>query len=293
MGFFSNLLGLSERPKSVVFDNPVLARICEELGPELAEEMEDAETLFSSVDLALQYFDAQVRAIPGPIEMSAAAREQDSLLQVLFPQADDVLHGFGRSINLRDSRERISFGGHMYPRTFAVLALRHRTREQGADAVPTFVDHTLTALSITEEDARHQIRDWALDRVLKNYNTHLDRLRQNQRLFSREWNIGNLPNSEIEDGSEVVYAEQELVPSRILQGLSAWLRRPAEHLRIDVAGGVIAHGQSNGHDAPYLKLPLLHCADRRQWLVCMVSLPTQEAFDALAQETHVHRYVFI
>lgn len=44
---------------------------------------------------------------------------------------------------------------------------------------------------------------------------------------------------------------------------------------------------------PYAELPVMRCADPRQWSVSLVRIPVEEAMNALACASHCHRYILI
>jgi hypothetical protein len=83
-------------------------------------------------------------------------------------------------------------------------------------------------------------------------------------------------------------AEQALHPDNLLKGLVAWLEAPENHLRIESSHVAVADQQGG-----WAELPLMRCADRRQWVISLVRISVQEALNALASESRCHRYILV
>jgi hypothetical protein len=80
-------------------------------------------------------------------------------------------------------------------------------------------------------------------------------------------------------------ALREITPDSLVAGLLSWFAAPECFFRLEPP--------SDSDPAATLGMPLLHCSDRRQWYVCLVSFPAAEAATALQREPHNHRYILI
>ena len=90
-----------------------------------------------------------------------------------------------------------------------------------------------------------------------------------------------------------MYAGQELLPEKMLQGLTDWLIEPSRHLNIQARGFRVSIKKPDGGAPDEIVFPTMGTADRRHWLVCYVRFPMQECVDAMKQESKVHRYIFV
>jgi hypothetical protein len=290
MGILNGLLGRG-RKASPTAAHPLLEHVSAVLGDEILAAPDFATTLIPALDHADAFLRNQIGAIPGPLALSSAARNTDPLMSRLFAGDEDLRAGLGRSLEAKESIVQMAVAGHVH--TYAMLGMRlKRGVEPAPGEAPIFADHTVKALSHTEAGARDALRIAALRRIIKNFDQHLAKLREKQQLLRVEWNIENNPAGKA-DGNEFVQAKTELTPGNMVRGLAAWLRRPEEVIRLS-SGEIRIPGRSpDGAQAGHYELPMLHCADRRQWIVCMVAFPTYEAAEALKAESRIHRYIFI
>jgi hypothetical protein len=290
MGLFDGLLGKG-RKTSPTAAHPLLEHVPAVLGDEILAAPEFAAVLAPAIDFADQYLKHQVAGIPGPLALSSAARAGDPLMSRLFADQGELRAGLGRSLEVKESIVQLAVAGHVH--TYALLGMRlKRGVEPAPGEAPVFADHTVKGLADTEAGTRQAIRIAALRRIIKNFDQHLAKLREKQRLLKVEWNIENHPPAR-DGGTEFVHASSELTPANMVRGLAAWLRRPEEVLRL-TAGEIRIPGRSaDGAQSGHYELPVLHCADRRQWIVCLAAFPTFEAAEALKAETRIHRYIFI
>lgn len=290
MGILNGLLGRG-RKTSPTAAHPLLEHVPAVLGDEITTAPEFAATLIPALEHADAYLRNQFGAVPGPLALSNAARATDPLMARLFPSDEDLRAGLGRSLEAKESIVQMAVAGHVH--TYAMLGMRYkRGVETAPGEAPIFADHTIKALSPTEAGARDALRTTALLRIIKNFDQHLAKLREKQQLLRIEWNIENKPAAG-GNANEFVMAKTELTPANLVRGLAAWLRRPEEVVRL-ASGEVRIPGRSaDGALSGHYELPMLHCADRRQWIVCMVAFPTYEAAEALKAESRIHRYIFI
>lgn len=290
MGLFDGLMGKGRNKVSAAAAHPLLEHVPAILGDEITAAPDFASTLLPALETANAYIVNQIAAIPGPLNLATPKLAGDPLMSRLFANADDLRAGFGRSLEVKESIVALAVAGHVH--TYALLGMRCKPGEQQAGKPPIFADHTVKALTPTEAGTRDALRVAALRRIIKNFDQHMAKLREKQQLLKLEWNIEN-EKPRGDEGNEFVYSGDELTPSNMVRGLAAWLRRPDEVLRL-AGGEVRVPGVSHdGLQSGHYELPLMHCADRRQWIVCLVAFPTFEAAEALKAESRIHRYIFI
>jgi hypothetical protein len=266
--------------------SPLAAQVVETLGPQIAEARNFEQMLYPAIEQACAYFDRQITAIPdaGPI-VPAANHSQSSL----FSDADEIGRALGRSLEVKDALPGLARNGHQ--QIYALLGMRSRRQDRGAADLAPLADHTVHGLAPDLAAARDYLRLVAFKRLLNNFAAHVDKLRRKERLLKLEWNIQNriVAAPENGDSGEYVDAAHELTPDNLLRGLIAWLETPENFFRLEPSG-IPLTAPDAGSPA---ELPLLHCSDRRQWLVCFVTFSTADALQGLEQETHAHRYMLI
>lgn len=290
MGFFSKLLNQSQPAACVLPEtHAVVRQIVGVLGYDVVATQDWGTRLAPALNAAVDYFDQQIAQIPGPLDISAAHYTSHPLVHALFPARQEIAHGIGRSIEVKQPLAFIA--GAEQPEVFALLGVRHPKPGTAAAGGPAFADHTLRCLAATESGARQGLRTAALARLVDAYGQHLDRLRKHEKLPRAEWNLENRSDVAPAEGAKdgVVLASEELAPGNLMKGLLAWLQRPAEHLRVNAAAGDAVKDP----DHQIERLPVLQASDRRQWLVCFVRFPTAEGVAAMHNEQGQHRYIRI
>lgn len=294
MGFLSSFLNHSRTAECVLPEmHPVVRQMVSVLGFELPRSSDYAARAVPAINSAVEYYDNQIAEIPGPFEVSAALYAHDPLVHALFPARQEIAHGLGRSL---DVKQTLAFlAGAEHKEAYALLGVRRRPDEQRAGETPVLSDHTLRSLSTNESGTRKALRDAAMMRLVTAFAEHLDKLRVKGKLLGEEWNIENRKHHQLSeaDKKKMVFAGEELQPENLLRGLVAWLQRPSEHLQVRVSEH---RGSGGGHpDAAtqVAQLPLMLSTDRRQWIVCIVRFPTAEGIAAVQSETRQHRYIFI
>jgi hypothetical protein len=244
------------------------------------------------VEFALDSLDRTIAAIPGPIDVSAASHAADPRTRALFPSAEDIALGLGRSMALRDALGW--FTEHRQDTVYAVMGLRLRPAEAGSDGP---ADHTFRSLGIHERDVRECLREAAVTALIKAFTADLKEKLREWRLHHMEQKLRGELRSRGEDADEPIdfhpaQAGDQFTLGAVQDSLIAWLRTPERQLRIEahepsVFLPAVAAGESPCH------LPLLTTADRRKWLVCLVKFPLLEAVNAVARENRPHRYILI
>lgn len=294
MGFFNNLLKQAPTVSCVLPDtHPVIRQIVSVLGFDVVGTSDYGSRLVPAINAAADYFDAQIAAIPGPFDISAAQYTHHPLVHALFPARQEIAHALGRS---RDVKQPLAFlVGAEQKEVFALLGARRTPDSRQNGDGPMFRDHTVRTLAANEPAARQGLRTAALTRVVTAFGEHVQKLRKPGSLSRGAWNIENRKDFPVADGEKgkPVLADDELQPDKLLQGLIAWLQRPSEHFQVR-AGDKRAVGEGNGDAVHQIDLlPQLLVCDRRLWVVCIVRFPTGEGVAAIQNETRQHRYILI
>jgi hypothetical protein len=292
MGFFNSLLKQAPAVTCVLPDShAVIRQMVSVLGFDVVASKESWARLAPAINAAVEYFDAQIAAIPGPFDIAAAQYTHHPLVHALFPTRQEIAHGIGRS---RDVKQPLAFlAGADQKEVFALMGARRRPDLQQAGADSGFHDHTLRTLAANEAAARQGLRTAAMTRVVTAFGEHIQKLRKPGSLPREAWNIENRKDFPVADGEKgkPVLADDELQPDNLLQGLVAWLQRPSEHFQVRAGEKAAAGSQDAVHQIDLL--PQLQVCDRRHWVVCLVRFPTEEGVAAIQNETRQHRYILI
>ena len=293
MGFFDKLLNRSSANTTAIPDyHPAIEKMVEILGYDIRKSYDDYQNrLLPAINSAIEAFDESIAGIPGPIDMSFSDHATNPLLRVLFPSADSISHALGRSMDIRQTFPPLLNAGHQ--EIYALLGTRCRPEEQVAGKPPVFADHTLRSVSHDPDLARVSLREAALSRVVLAFGEHIAKLQKKGKLPRTEWAMNGLPGQAEFGQDDFVYAGQELLPERMLQGLIDWLSAPTRHLNIQPRGFRVSIKKPDGSAPEEHVFPTMNTADRRHWLVCFVRFTTEDCAAAMSQETKVHRYIFI
>jgi len=293
MGLFDRLINRAPAAPAGIPDfHPVIDKIGEILGYDIRKSHHDYSTrVLPALNAAIQILDDAIGNIPGTFNMSFAAHAENPLLRVLFPSADSINHALGRSMDVRQSAPPLLNAGH--PILYGLLGTRCRPEEQIPGAAPVFADHTLRSLSHDPALARVSLREAALSRVVLAFGEHIDKLQKKGKLARSEWAMNGQPAASGFGQDDFVYAQQELLPESVLQGLIDWLSQPARHLNIQPRGFRVAIKKPDGSPPEEYIFPTMNTADRRHWLVCIVAFTAEECVTAMKLENKVHRYIFV
>jgi hypothetical protein len=281
-----------------------LALVTKSIDPQLMSLPDAMEKLVPAVEFALDYYRRVVEQIPGPVSISTSTHGSDEILKTLFPAADEIGFGLGRSIAVRDSVNWFIERGH--ERVHAVMGARVRPHRENGNA--SFVDHTFRSLGADEQDTRECICAAAFTSLVKAYT---DRMKDKQRewgLLHTEGRLQQELKSRSEGGDngsvatqaadesfdhQIARAVQDTGSERALQVLIDWLHAPEQRLRLETGEGHPMVGPVGDNGKCQIQMPTLAGADRRKWLVCVVEFPLQEALDAIKRESQSHRYILI
>jgi hypothetical protein len=302
-------VGLNSTPAAVARSTPesqlvmshAIATIAKAIDERILALPGSRDRLLPAIQHAIDYYNAEIGSMPGPIRISAQQHGNEPVPFALFPSAEDITSGLGRSIAVRNSINWFAENGH--ERIFAVMGTRQRPGITNAG----WTDHTFRSLAASEQDARECLCEAAFTSLA---NAFANRLKERQ----REWrHLHANGSSQIGDGTGTATPpttpnngpapEQLAIFSRHLDpaadaltaedGLEAlieWLRAPEAQLRINPKDGQVAALPGSGGSVP---LPLMSSTDRRHWLVCMTDFSLQEALDAIARTPAANRYILI
>lgn len=256
--------------------HPLLTRIEVAIGNGISEASGFAERLLPATQAALEYFERQIATIPGPHMLAPGP---------LFNGPEQISHALGRSLAVKEAMKELPIDGEIH----ALLGLRVKTVN---NTPPHLADHTLRSLASSADDCREKLCQAAFDRLLCNFAYHVEKLKRKDQMerIAWEWDLQHDTAKMVANDTrpQSAAATSELTPDSLVSGLLSWLAAPECFLRMEAANGA-----SNDSPAATQHMPMLHCSDRRQWHVCLVSFPAAEAAAALQRETHNHRYILI
>lgn len=272
----------------------------EALGPQLLDLPNGREALQPAVENALDYFDATIGAIPGPIDVAATLHDSDPRVQSLFPTAEEIGFGLGRSMALRDALGWFVDHGHEV--VHGVMGMRLRAPDGGGR--PVLADHTFRSLGIHDQDTRECLREAAFVSLVKGFANDLRERQREWRLLHTEKKIhaeldhrdgagddGGTGLREVID-LHLARAGDEFTLGKMQDALIEWLGAPERQLRIEAGDTAALVPAVVAGESPY-HLPQLITVDRRKWLICTVRFPLLEAVNAVAAESRPHRYILV
>lgn len=265
-----------------------LDQVIETVGGDIGKAGNFEKRLLPVLESVNDYFMGQIGHIPGALDLGRHAQEKDAATAAVFSAGEDIVQALGRSLEVKDSLPRLAMqdGEHVH----ALLGVRRRPVSAGGDP-DRFADHTLRSLAPGLSDTRDFLAFAAFRRILNEFTEHVNKLRRKDHLLKIEWNIRNETVPQLDERERNEYVSvHDLTPETLLEGLIGWLSAPDRYFRIDPAGTELP-GVDKSH--PVSRLPTLHCSDRRQWSVCIVRFSVAEGLQALEQETHHHRHIFI
>jgi hypothetical protein len=285
-------------PESQLVLNHAIASVARTVDDKILALPGSRDRLLPAIEYAIAYYEQAIAAIPGPIDVSPFRYGAEPVLMAMFPSAQDITAGLGRSIAVRNSINW--FVENKHDRVFAVMGTRQRP---GSDSA-VLTDHTFRSLAASEQDARECLCEAAFTSLV---NAFAGRLKERQ----REWRqlhadrpspfgesraaAGTVPpsNGPSPQQQEIFArhldpAGNELTAEDGLEALIEWLRLPEAQLRISVDNDQAASGVNGS-----LKLPLMSSTDRRHWLVCLTEFPLQDALGAIGQTPAANRYILI
>lgn len=238
-------------------------RIIEGLGNDLCSVENFEERLLPSIAGACNYLDEQIRAIPGGMRISEKAFYDLDISSRLFGSSADIGAALGKSLDIKSSLPTLMQAGNEH--VYALLGMRARRDRDIRSMAPTFADHTLAMLAPTEDDLRKFLRDIVFSRFISNCASYED----------------GSPESGIRPPARRSSENK-------LNTFVELLNSPERLFRLEDSGFCVL----NESKTP-IELPLLHCSDRRQWIVSIVRFSAQEALEAQSRESNKHRYIYL
>jgi hypothetical protein len=280
--FFNKLSGMVRGPRAPMPPHRFVEKVVATLGESITRADSFEPTLSCALYATEHYYHQQIWAIPGPFDVSASEPPDTSYFRTIFPAKDDVQIALSRSIEVRDFLPALAREGHQ--QFFALLGVREGRGGGGDGPGPSFADHTIRSLGHSEQYCRESLLNSCLHRLLGQFREQVDALRGTGR-----WTIKNNENSPGEaQTNDLVLADKALQPDNLLKALVSWLESPEEYLRIE-SSNVAVTDPWRGR----IELPLMRCADRRQWVVSLVEVSVQEALGALSGQSRCHRYILL
>jgi len=264
-----------------------ISLVVDTVGGGIADARDFEKLLIPAIESVNAYFASQIATIPGPLDMARQSFGVDAATSAVFPETEEIIRALGRSLEVKDSLHRLSAqaGEHVH----ALLGVRRK--QFGMSTEEGFADHTIRSLAPTPADVRDYLALAAFKRILNDFAEHVNKLRRKDHLLKVEWNIRNDAAEKLSAAESMEYiSAHDLTPDTLLQGVIAWLAMPEKYLRLEDKAVPLPRCDTQNSVS---QLPLLHCSDRRQWLVCLVRFPVAEGLQALEQETHHHRHIFI
>ena len=281
----SRRLGRTSQPNPHAF---WLQQVVDTVGGNIGSAKNFENVMLPVLESVHSYFSGQISQIPGALELGQHALGKDAAASAVFAGSDDIVQALGRSLEVKDSLPRLAEKDGKY--VHALLGVRRRPISAGG-YTDGFADHTLRSLAPGLSDTRDFLAFAAFKRILNEFAEHINKLRRKDHLLKIEWNIRNEASPQLSETEKGEYVSvHDLTPDTLLDGLVGWLATPEKYFRLDTAGAELP-GVGDSHAIS--RLPMLHCSDRRQWLVCIVRFSVEEGLQALERETHHHRHIFI
>lgn len=288
---FTQMFGSAQVAETA--EDRLLAHTIEMTDTRLASIPGYGDALYPLIDQARSYYEQALSLLPGPVNL--ADSENQALLDVIFPNPEDISAGLGRSLEVKQQLPALLEQGH--PHLFALLGLRARTQPEATEAV--LIDHTFRSLAPGVNAVREALRDAAYNGLLQGFANATSYRQQklelmqgqkelvNETVSSHQVRVAGIAQS---IDAHISRANKDLTPEKVLDNLKEWLRGPEAYLRLDNRTG---HSIRTAADTPAMHLPLLTSQDRRQWLVCLTEFPIELAQEAVARESRTHRFIMI
>jgi len=272
--------------------HPLVSSIIETLGNTIAEARDFDRLINPAIESAQDYLARQIAAIPGALPVSGQALVQNPATALLFPNQDEIYRALGRSLEVKDSLPGLAERGHQH--VHALLGMRSKP-DPFAPGGMIFADHTIRSLAPMASDTRDYLAYVAFKRLLNSFAEHANATRRKHRHLEVEWDIRKTQAETSGHFDEPAQhpAVDAVGPDQLLAEFCTWLAAPEAYFRLEQSGISLPLDDDGGRANAGIDLPRLHCSDRRQWLVCLIRFPVEEGLQALAQETHTHRHIYI
>lgn len=301
MGFTSTPASATRTtPGSQLLIDHAIAAVAKSIDESILTLPGSRDRLLPAIQYAIGYYQQMTAAIPGPIAVSAARHATEPVLAAMFPAAENITVGLGRSIAVRNSINWFVENGH--ERVFAIMG----TRVRPGSASTGMSDHTFRSLAASDGDARECLCEAAFNSLVNAFAAKLrERYHEWRRQHADEVSplgaSSSAPSPATPHASPMpqqleIFARhldpggKQLSAEDALEAFIEWLRIPETHMRVSPKDGQTATlPDANGT----LRLPLMSCSDRRHWLVCVTEFSLQEALGAISQTPAANRYILI
>lgn len=287
-------------PSSQLVLSHAIATVAKTIDEKILALPGSRDRLLPAIEHATGYFEQTIGVIPGPVPVSASRHGSEPALAAMFPSAQDITIGLGRSIAVRNSIKWFVENNH--DSVYAVMGTRIRPGTADSSGL---TDHTFRSLAASEHDARECLCEAAFTSLV---NAFASRLKERQ----REWrqlhsdrpsqfgdahpagSVTSPTNGPTPQQQEIFTrhldpAGDELTAEDGLAALIEWLYMPEALLRVNPGEGRHAALADGGN----LTLPMMSSTDRRRWLVCLTEFSLQEALGAIGQTPAANRYILI
>lgn len=326
MGLISTMTGWLSPGALTDSERQAIEKIVDRVDPRLRVVSGYQRKLAKAVREAIEYCDALVAAIPGPVEVDVKAFGKDPLVHAFFAAPDEISRMLGTSREVekfiaapenRGSEEIYALiGMRRKEKTVLAPALQGEfVREGVPQRLLYFADHTLRELSLDADQTRQGLRHSACDSLAASFAVHLDALRgekidvhtawEQERAFARsaaqeaaaEAQAHAHRKLEIEESLREMASSLE--PAHVLDALAEWLANPEPRLRLVSTSvyvdrlGVLSQPIPGHPDVQLLNFPELVGRDRRHWIVLLVRIPRDEAVRAQKEYGGANRYLII
>ncbi len=307
-------------------ERAAIEKIVDRVDPKLRVVSGYQRKLAKAVREAIEYCDALVAAIPGPIEVDVKAFGRDPLVHAVFAAPEDIGRMLGTSREMKKfiAAPENRAGDEIYgligmrrkEKTVLAPALQGEfVREGVPQRLLYFADHTLRELNLDVDRTREGLRQSACDSLAASFAVHLDALRrekvdvrmawEQERAFARSAAAQAAAEAEPHEHRRIEIEESlremssSLEPAHVLDALAEWLANPAPRLRLVSTSvyvdrlGVLSQPIPGSPDVQMLNFPELVGRDRRHWLVLLARIPRDEAVRAQKEYGDANRYIII
>lgn len=329
MGLFSSLTRLlSPAPPPDADVGHALKRIAHIVSSPLFTEPGFERVLAPRVRDAIDYCDGLVSQLPQALGIERAAFAAQPEIHALFGCASDIDALIGHSQALHDYFGAGAEIGNSD--CYALLAARREEKsilgvEHEGDLIRTdvpqrllhFSHHNLSLIADTRDQARARLREAAFDSLIKTFETHVHKLRDEQDELRKQRALaatrerfamqhGTLTEDETRYSRTIASLDARLgknasvlSPAYQLEALADFLADPAEALRletirldVDRSGKILEHSTPATDGASRLELTELISRDRRRHVIQPVHFSRETALQAL-ERTRRERARFI
>lgn len=278
--------------------------------------------LAPAVGRAWDYCGGLAGCIPGPFDVDRAAFSANPLIHALFGSPDQIEAMLARSACIRDFLKTPD--QPTADRCYALLGMRRQERsgfgatlvgdvlrQDVAQRLLYFVDHTLIEPSPDVAAVRQRLHQTMFTGLLKGFSAHVEDVRreraglyQAQAMEGVRLRVG--ADTEIhtrrltELRQRLLASVDALSPPRLLESLAACLEQPEPYLHleplslwVDRLGVIRRHGGDLPLGADRLDFVELSSRDPRRWVVIIARIDREEAERAVERFEEAKRHIVL